>query len=75
MSELLPCPMCGSNNIALHDLAGWEVWCRDCGVMAGAVDGNGDAHTRDTAIAAWNRRAPWPASTQPEVDCPVEPFI
>jgi Lar family restriction alleviation protein len=58
VSELKPCPMCGSTNIKLVDLAGWEIWCADCGVMAGTIDGQGDAHTRESAVAAWNRRAP-----------------
>lgn len=47
MSEqLLPCPFCGSNNIALRFES---VCCRDC-------DANITSFSQEQAIKAWNTR-------------------
>lgn len=46
MSELLPCPFCGGEAEAVHEINGmWTVECVKCGAL---VDG----------IEAWNTRAP-----------------
>lgn len=63
-ATLKPCPFCGSHNIKVVDLAGWEVWCDDCGATCNATDPiTGCAwDSSDKAVAAWNTRAPTPAA-------------
>ena len=52
--QLLPCPFCGSRNIADDDYIrdGKQVSCREC--FASTIAYNPKA--REKAIAAWNRR-------------------
>lgn len=52
MSELKPCPFCGSRNI---DPKGWV---RNDGVSGPACD---DCVASAESVEAWNRRAPAPA--------------
>ena len=47
---LLPCPFCGYPNPYLYNNG--ERWLVDCGPCGGEISGA----TRDSAIAAWNRR-------------------
>jgi hypothetical protein len=57
--KINPCPFCASTNIKLMDLAGWEIWCDDCGGMGGATDHEtGCAYaSSDKCVTNWNRRA------------------
>lgn len=52
MSELKPCPFCGSKSIAIQrGLTGTpRVWCADCRCNTGGKD------TEAEAIEAWNKR-------------------
>jgi Lar family restriction alleviation protein len=57
MTDLLPCPFCGSSNI--HDLKNLDwIACEDCGAQI--EDGE------PSARELWNRRAPQPASDAQE---------
>jgi Lar family restriction alleviation protein len=51
MRELKPCPFCGSDAEAF-DLAGYEIWCKECSAQVMSYSG-----TLDDAVAAWNARA------------------
>ena len=56
--ELAPCPFCGAAPTCV-DLAGWEVYCRNCGasgptVFAGTTN---ETTLRADAIETWNKRA------------------
>ena len=59
MSELLPCPFCGGEDVEIdhastydvHHPDVYEVHCPDCGGRSG------EGWTEDEAIAAWNTRA------------------
>ena len=51
--ELLPCPLCGSTNLFLRDIAGWELDCRDCELSLVLADDP----SREGLIARWNTRA------------------
>ncbi len=51
-TELLPCPMCGSNEIYLRDMAGWEIACA-CGVDCVLPDNP----SREGVVGHWNTRA------------------
>jgi Lar family restriction alleviation protein len=54
MSDLLPCPFCGSRNVkaerAFYDRSINWVACSDCNASGS------DAVTTKLAVAAWNRR-------------------
>ena len=54
MSNLKPCPFCGSNNIELIEnmFIGFTVICHECGLDAGFY-----GHSRKSeTIEAWNMR-------------------
>ena len=57
MTELKPCPFCGSTDVHLieNDCGKSEVsiTCKDCNVW---VDHMFDAMTKEQAIELWNRR-------------------
>jgi len=49
MSDLKPCPFCGSTNLHHTETSIFNaVWCRDCGAMVDMDDGD--------AIKLWNTR-------------------
>lgn len=49
MSELKPCPFCGSTNIKLHDEISHAVWCQECFSEVESID-------IESAIELWNTR-------------------
>lgn len=51
--ELLPCPLCGSTDLFLRDIAGWELDCRNCELSLVLADDP----SREGLIACWNSRA------------------
>lgn len=51
MTELKPCPFCGSKNIRLTNWGLYRCWCSDCLAQAA------DSISKKEAIKAWNRRA------------------
>ena len=56
MSELIPCPFCGSDKPSCEDIETrhgtlWYVFCIKCGASGG------HRHTVEEAIKAWNTRA------------------
>ena len=57
MTELKPCPFCGSTDVHLVDndpgKSEVSITCKDCNVW---VDHMFDAMSREEAIALWNRR-------------------
>lgn len=65
MSELLPCPFCGGNNLEIQhsDIEGWiaHVACKDCDDMIGPMS-KYKYDDKDEAAAdaseVWNRRTP-----------------
>lgn len=54
--ELLPCPFCGSGNLAisneLDEDGNWVVWCLDC------KGGSTFCEHKTDAVAHWNTRVP-----------------
>ena len=53
MTELKPCPFCGSTNVKIMTNGeGWWVECLKCGAMSGIGE-----YSDDEAIETWNRRA------------------
>lgn len=50
---LLPCPLCGSTDLLLRDLAGWEIDCRGCELNLVLADDP----SREGLIARWNIRS------------------
>ncbi len=51
---LLPCPKCGSTDLLLRDVGGWELDCRDCELNLVLANDP----SREGLIAAWNTRTP-----------------
>lgn len=51
MSELKPCPFCGSKNVVVSNWGLWRCWCQEC------LAKTSDEIKRADAIEAWNRRA------------------
>ena len=53
MSELKPCPFCGSSNVAINAPFGVACYviCRDCGAMTAWGESDEEVNK------AWNRRA------------------
>lgn len=67
--ELLPCPLCGSIDLFLRDIAGWELDCRGCELSLVLADDP----SREGLIARWNTRTtaqPTPASATGEHGAP-----
>ena len=52
-NELLPCPLCGSTNLKLRDIAGWELDCANCELSLVLAEDP----SREGLIARWNNRA------------------
>lgn len=53
MTQLKPCPFCGSKNLRQHSqfpVQVWSVKCRDCGGKMTC------AGSQEQVISAWNRR-------------------
>ena len=53
MSDLKPCPFCGSNNYSVDSYDRhhrWYAWCNDCHALLVGRD------TKEEAIEAWNER-------------------
>lgn len=53
MTELKPCPFCGSEAyVIIRDVDDWTPWirCKGCGVETDCFD------SAEEAIEAWNRR-------------------
>lgn len=50
MSELKPCPFCGSDKIIISNWGMWRCWCSNCLAKAD------DMIRKKDAIEAWNRR-------------------
>ena len=54
MTELKPCPFCGSTDVQLIEYRSEvTITCKDCNVW---VDHMFDAMTKEQAIELWNRR-------------------
>ena len=49
MSELKPCPFCGSTDIKLHDEISHAVWCQECFAEVPSID-------IESAIKLWHTR-------------------
>lgn len=53
-TELLPCPLCGSTDLFLRDIAGWELDCRGCELSLVLADDP----SRGGLVKRWNTRTP-----------------
>ena len=51
MTNLKPCPFCGSERVSIHGRKAYRVKCDYCGGMGGGF------LTREGAAAFWNRRS------------------
>lgn len=61
MTELKPCPFCGSPHVADRYVRdGQQVFCTDCGASAPPAFHGPNGDTEERATNAWNRRAPAP---------------
>ena len=49
MSEIKPCPFCGSTDIKLHDEISHAVWCQECFAEMPSID-------IESAVELWNTR-------------------
>ena len=49
MSEMKPCPFCGSTDIKLHDEITHAVWCQECFAEMPSID-------IESAVELWNTR-------------------
>src|ERR1043165_2302760 len=57
--ELKLCPLCGSTDLFLRDIAGWELDCRGCELSLVLADDP----SREGLITRWNTRADLPRAT------------
>ena len=67
MTDLLPCPFCGSTNLR-YEFAGSQgyICCDDCGTQGPCDEQAADPTCdHDAAYAAWNRRDP--ATPKPDI--------
>lgn len=64
MSELKPCPFCGSTEIKSKSTGGtkeWATWCSKCGAGFNIV-----CYDQEFSERAWNKRTPPPLPEQAE---------
>jgi len=62
MTELKPCPFCGSVNVSLYTAIGWtgdtaHVVCIDCGASSKMIFNYSVETAKKKAVRNWNRRA------------------
>lgn len=67
--ELEPCPLCGSTDLLLRDIAGWELDCRGCELSLVLADDP----SREGLIRRWNTRAPSTTEQVPRLREALEP--
>lgn len=58
MTELEPCPFCGSDNLRIMGGIGKYVKCRDCEASSGHLPGGACSADEQRAAEAWNMRHP-----------------
>ena len=61
MTELKPCPFCGSSNIIVElYVTGCNVKCKSCGAEGPIIPNYANGRQKEQAITAWNTRAKEP---------------